>query len=169
MKFPKWATTVTPLSKTIALILFITLPIVGFYLGLAFQQGDSLTNREPVERVRIIKPTSVLSPSINQAMPIDILPIQPETRGDIPQFVELLRDAYVKKDIGICNSLPIPKPQRFSFDDYEMSAPSLNQWKGYCVALVNKNAVLCDNIDRFSHPNLQEECQYALKKSYSKN
>ncbi len=33
MSLPKWATTVTPLSKTLALILFITLPIIAFYLG----------------------------------------------------------------------------------------------------------------------------------------
>jgi hypothetical protein len=33
MKLPKWATTVTPLSKIIALIIFITFPIVGTYMG----------------------------------------------------------------------------------------------------------------------------------------
>lgn len=30
--------TVTPLSKTIAMVLFITLPILGFYLGMQYQK-----------------------------------------------------------------------------------------------------------------------------------
>lgn len=33
MSLPKWATTVTPLSKILALIFFITFPILGFVLG----------------------------------------------------------------------------------------------------------------------------------------
>ena len=33
---PKWATTVTPFSKLVALILFIGLPIVAFFFGLSF-------------------------------------------------------------------------------------------------------------------------------------
>lgn len=61
MKLPKWATTVTPLSKTVALILFITLPIVGFYLGFTFQQNASLSNQQTIEQRKIIQPTT--SPS----------------------------------------------------------------------------------------------------------
>lgn len=38
MKLSKTWTTVTPLSKTIALILFIALPFIGFYLGYNFKQ-----------------------------------------------------------------------------------------------------------------------------------
>lgn len=37
MTLPKWATTVTPFSKTLALIIFITFPIVGFVLGTQYQ------------------------------------------------------------------------------------------------------------------------------------
>lgn len=39
MKLSKKYTTVTPLSKTIALILFISLPFIGFYLGMQYQKG----------------------------------------------------------------------------------------------------------------------------------
>ncbi len=38
MKLPEWATTVTPFSKILAFILFITLPIISFYFGLTLQQ-----------------------------------------------------------------------------------------------------------------------------------
>jgi hypothetical protein len=44
-KLPKWLTTVTPLSKIIAMILFILLPFVGFYMGMKYQEK---TNIAPV-------------------------------------------------------------------------------------------------------------------------
>lgn len=37
VKLPRSLTTVTPFSKLLAAILFITLPFVGFYLGLHYQ------------------------------------------------------------------------------------------------------------------------------------
>ena len=39
MKLPKTLTSVTPLSKTVAAILFITLPFLGFSLGIEFQKS----------------------------------------------------------------------------------------------------------------------------------
>lgn len=38
MKLPKELTTVTPLSKALALVLFITLPMLGFYIGMQYNQ-----------------------------------------------------------------------------------------------------------------------------------
>lgn len=38
MKLPAYLTTVTPFSKTIAFILFVSLPFVGFKLGTKYQQ-----------------------------------------------------------------------------------------------------------------------------------
>ena len=38
MQLPKSFTTVTPLSKTLAFMLLITLPFAGFYLGMQYQQ-----------------------------------------------------------------------------------------------------------------------------------
>ncbi len=43
MTLPKWATTVTPLSKTIALFIFITFPIFGFALGAYYQKSVDQT------------------------------------------------------------------------------------------------------------------------------
>jgi hypothetical protein len=36
-KLPKWATTVTPLSKTVALIIFTSFPVFAFIFGMKYQ------------------------------------------------------------------------------------------------------------------------------------
>lgn len=41
MAFPKWMTTVTSLSKVMAMISFIVFPLLGFYLGMKYQQMSS--------------------------------------------------------------------------------------------------------------------------------
>ena len=43
MALPKSWTTVTTLSKTIALILFIALPFLGFYFGMQYQKNGSVS------------------------------------------------------------------------------------------------------------------------------
>lgn len=40
-RLPKFLTTVTPLSKLLAGMLFITLPFLGFYLGIQYQKNNS--------------------------------------------------------------------------------------------------------------------------------
>jgi len=61
-RLPKFLTTVTAFSKTIAIILFITLPFLGFYLGMKYNQqlakacvGSQIQNNVPAP---IITPTS---------------------------------------------------------------------------------------------------------------
>jgi len=48
MALPKWAITVTPFSRRLALLLFIALPIFGFYLGTQFQQIVDTANQQIV-------------------------------------------------------------------------------------------------------------------------
>lgn len=50
MKLPQYLTTVTPLSKFLALFLFFTLPLIGFYLGMEYQKTivDSLSEVTPI-------------------------------------------------------------------------------------------------------------------------
>lgn len=43
-RLPGWATTITPLSKTIALLLFILLPFLGFYFGRMYQKAVDQAN-----------------------------------------------------------------------------------------------------------------------------
>ena len=52
MEIPKSLTTVTNLSKTIALILFITLPFIGFLLGMTYQKG---VTRKDSNQINVIK------------------------------------------------------------------------------------------------------------------
>lgn len=46
MKLPKELNTVTPLSKSLAIVLFIVLPIVGFFLGMRYQDLMDFTNKD---------------------------------------------------------------------------------------------------------------------------
>lgn len=43
MKIPKELTTVTRISKALALLMFIVLPICGFFLGMQYQSSIDTT------------------------------------------------------------------------------------------------------------------------------
>lgn len=61
MKLPIWATTVTPLSKTIALVVFITFPIMMFYLGYSIGVNSiSVSPTTPPNATLPAMPTSTL-------------------------------------------------------------------------------------------------------------
>ena len=93
----------------------------------------------------------------------DILPLQPSSNGDIPLFVEFLREAKETKDITICESLQEPQEQIFDFDDYSLKSPSFSSWISYCTALVTENPLECPT-KTSEHPNLSQECHYVLEK-----
>ena len=57
MVLPKELTTVTPLSKAVALIMFITLPIIGFFFGAYYQLLITQTN--PIVTTSAIRPTPI--------------------------------------------------------------------------------------------------------------
>ena len=59
-KLPKSLTTVTTFSKTIAMLLFIILPFLGFYLG--FQYSNILNQANQIEKINIQKPTPTCRP-----------------------------------------------------------------------------------------------------------
>lgn len=56
MKVPKNLRTVTPLSKLIALILFIALPFIGFALGMQYQASIDLNLVGYDEPMHIVAP-----------------------------------------------------------------------------------------------------------------
>src|SRR6266516_304103 len=70
-KLPEWATTVTPLSKVLAMVLFILLPFIGFYLG--FQAGLHHSST-PLPATKLIAfPTATSSPtSVISEMPDEL-------------------------------------------------------------------------------------------------
>ncbi|MFA5933161.1 MAG: hypothetical protein WCV81_02750 [Microgenomates group bacterium] len=55
MKLSKKYTTITPLSKAIAMIMLIALPFVGFYLGLKYQQDTKSLAKTSIENAKIYK------------------------------------------------------------------------------------------------------------------
>ena len=65
MTLPKSFTTVTPLSKTLAAILFVVLPFFGFYLGIQYQKGVS-PNQEQIKVQTRIAPSTSLQPTITE-------------------------------------------------------------------------------------------------------
>jgi hypothetical protein len=66
MILPKWATTVTPFSKTLALIIFISFPIIGFVLGIKYQTMLNSYNEVTVPSVV----TSIVTKTTNIPTPI---------------------------------------------------------------------------------------------------
>ena len=73
MKLPKSLTTVTPLSKTIAAVLFITFPFVGFLAGMEYEKLTSPKSSDEVTR-----PTSFPTPFISE------LPAETPVTSGIP-------------------------------------------------------------------------------------
>ena len=55
MHLPKELTTVTPLSKSVALLMFISLPIITFFFGMSYQ--SAITNQNNIQ--------SLLAPWVN--------------------------------------------------------------------------------------------------------
>jgi len=55
MSLSKWATTVTPLSKILALIIFITFPIIGFVLGMEYQKVIYKPKIEYIPSEKVVK------------------------------------------------------------------------------------------------------------------
>lgn len=76
----------------------------------------------------------------------DILPNTKETRGDIPEFVRILRKARDAHDKAICDTLPEPVDQKFYVYDTGSANPSppRAQWHRYCVALATQDVSFCE-------------------------
>ena len=72
MQLPKELTTVTPVSKTVALIMFIALPIIAFLFGMRYQTMLVEQNNQPL---------SIISPTLICATPSPISPTK--TQGDL--------------------------------------------------------------------------------------
>lgn len=70
MALPKSLTTVTPLSKTLAMILFIALPFLGFLLGMQYQEVIDFQNQQvtaPVTLKPHPAPSTIAQPSRSTA------------------------------------------------------------------------------------------------------
>src|ERR1035437_3947931 len=63
-KLPEWFITVTPFSKALAMILFILLPFVGFYIGMNYQAAINLEFLSSSQQAIKITPTPTAVPII---------------------------------------------------------------------------------------------------------
>lgn len=82
MPLPKSLTTITPLSKALAMILFILFPFVGFYLGVQYEKKLNPQTSQSVNPP-LASPTSLptqpfSSPTISSQQPISITPEENE-------------------------------------------------------------------------------------------
>lgn len=76
MSLPSWATTVTPFSKILALILFISFPIFGFVFGMKYQSTVDKSNEELYSNIQsnAIKPTLSNLPAMTPSNLPSVLP-----------------------------------------------------------------------------------------------
>lgn len=57
--------TVTPLSKTIAMIIFIVLPVLGFFFGVRYQQKLDQPLLDKPEEITVIQKTIIITPPMS--------------------------------------------------------------------------------------------------------
>lgn len=68
MQLPKELTTVTSLSKAVALLLFITLPILAFVFGMNYQAALENNQVNSIQKIDIL-PSPIVVPTIGEKMP----------------------------------------------------------------------------------------------------
>lgn len=66
MRLPKELTTVTPISKALALLMFIVFPICGFFLGMNYQQTIDMDSKQVILEQNLIRPTPSPTPAPSQ-------------------------------------------------------------------------------------------------------
>jgi len=88
MKLPKVFTTVTPLSRTLVLILFILLPILGFIFGMFYQRSIIIDSFKPNinQEFNPTLPENLRLPSrvSNQNQPSNIPPTTVTVKPSVP-------------------------------------------------------------------------------------
>lgn len=103
-KLPSWLTTVTPFSKSLALLMFISFPFIGFFTGLWYAK-QAVTNRPSTQKIQpyrpAIQPTTV-SPTLTP-IPSQRPTYKPELISPKPQSSTRFDrcghiDRYVRQD-----------------------------------------------------------------------
>lgn len=141
MNLPKEITTITPLSKLVAVILFFALPIIGFYLGLYYKQAGVISSSQPNYQQNTVYPT----PAITAVVP------QPSSIQQITSEVNET-DEWLMKKASVCNVIiPIPpKKTQYSlvgtdgevisawnFREYTEKGSSINDMQFENTAIIN--------------------------------
>ncbi len=64
MKLPKELTTVTPISKALALLMFIVIPICAFFIGMNYKQMVDMSQKSTISVIEKTMSTPIPSPTI---------------------------------------------------------------------------------------------------------
>lgn len=114
--------TVTPFSKTLAMILFITLPFVGFYLGIQFEKRTAPPPNEETAR------NSVSFPVLSEQEKNELPPLATYQDADHGVYLKYPQSYYMK-------SLP-PNP-----DELEKSSTTLF-FQSTIILLLSKKLIV---------------------------
>lgn len=186
IKFPAALTTVTPLSKSIALAMVVALPFVGLYIGIQYQKSISpltecITVKQMPTKMPITPTTtaSLVSPStmiknpkiISPATPNQFLPsiiYEPSgkfTEDEKQQLKEKIADPLtLYENERIINLTAIIFSKREGQQPYDTTFLAAFQNSGYLSAVVYKKA---GNIEWWL-PECMGECPFspAFKAKY---
>jgi hypothetical protein len=140
MKLPLFFTTVTPFSKSLALLMFVGLPFVGFYTGMKYQQAITLETR-PVVIPQAVKPTR--TPTTTSVLPKDT---PTPTKINPPELL-----IYRNEEIGIEFSYPkwMGLPQAERVINNNEGAAKFEKGKKFQISFSNlPNTIVIDAISR---------------------
>ena len=132
MKFPKELTTVTPLSKLLAAILFISLPFIGFVLGIRYQETMDLTKRQQ-------ETGSLAIPRAPTPTPIAIPTIDPSITANWKTYTDQKYNYSIKYPHDWQLSFAVPNVGEFSSPDRRLSMDGI-LLQGIDIVLIIKDA-----------------------------
>ncbi len=142
MTLPKELTTVTRLSKVLAFILFITLPILGFFLGIRYEKIDTaITTLEVMYKNKTYTRILIVTPTLRPT-PTEIIPCKST----------LCPTGY------ICQSVPVCPPSQ----EKQTTCTSMQQ---ECIKRDEKRFCNIDT-DCVKYSSCSEEC---VNKIYAKD
>jgi hypothetical protein len=123
MTLPKWMTTVTPLSKILALLMFIGFPILGFLFGMRYQQIIDISKQTYIQPINTIEPTKV-NPTVNV----------------------FKNDMKAKLDLTLSSS-PLPSIPKENFPKLKVQLPSVGKYCNGCYdAPPGGNSQISENL-----------------------
>lgn len=122
MNLPKELTTVTKLSKYLAMVVFIALPFVGFFLGVRYQEMMDLSKRQQEE-------SNLAIPRAPTPTPIAIPTVDPSITANWKTYNDNKDGFSVKYDSSSINAFQINKDDLRIFMRDVSSLPQFVKYK----------------------------------------
>ncbi len=86
-------TVVTPLSKILALIIFVALPFIGYFLGWSLKNNITSIYSKCINNSDLIKPKQVANVPSNTQTPSYPIPVQTYSNEDAIKMLETLKNS----------------------------------------------------------------------------